>query len=531
MTKNAQSQPTFCELGLSQNICEAVKTKLELSRATLVQEKVIPLALSGRDLVVQARTGSGKTLAYLLPSIQKFLSNSNDKNIHILILVPTKELARQVASVIKNLHLVNAVNCSTEDPIHAIRRIIRETHPVVLLGTPSRICSFIEESDPTFFSSIQTVILDEADLVLGMGYLEEVQKILANVSRSSQTILASATLPNEESIKEMLLLQKPITVRLLDSECQSTNSNSLVQLAIRVKDDEERFQLLYVILKLQLLCGKMLIFVSSRNENVDRAYKLKLFLDQFGIKTCLLDVNFPLNSRHHVIDQFNRGIFDILITTGLAGQSLQDGHVEFSVARGMDFKRVDVVINFDVPSDPIAYVHQVGRTARGQDGRGTAVTLVSSSEIPALECIQKDQKERLLLDQKDAIVDYALDSGHVDAFRYRCGDAFRSITRMAVRTARQIAIRAELLASQKLKAVMSEKDRTALNIPHDSSYNIIRRPHLKHVPDYLMPAALKGCPQAPLKSSNANMKKKNSTKFKGAKKHRSHKKIQKHHNK
>ncbi len=295
--------------------------------------------------------------------------------------------------------------------------------------------------------------------------------------------------------------------------------------------EDEKFLLAYIIFKLKLVTGKCLIFVAD----VDRCYRLKLFFEQFGIRSCILNSELPVNSRIHCIEEFNRNVYDIIIAADeheLLGD--EDGQVldeedqqtqeqavtadggearpakkrrrkapkrdkEFGVSRGIDFKNVRAVINFDLPTSAKSYTHRIGRTARaGQTGMALSfvvpATLYRKHMPTTVETAAKDEKVLARIERQQAKVGktvrpYDFDMKQVEAFRYRMNDALRSVTKVAVREARMREIRQELLKSEKLKRHFEENPDELQNLTrHDNELRTMRtQAHLKHVPDYLLP--------------------------------------------
>lgn len=523
---------SFASLGISERICSALSHAFpEIIQATAVQERVIPDALFGRDVLAQAKTGSGKTLAYLLPALERHFSLQQGADVGVLIVVPTKELARQVSSVLRQLSLLTHLNVSVEEPKQQVLTSMRELCPAVLVGTPMRLCQILfSEAEGTVpsttstasssLASVHTFIIDEADLVLGMGLGREVQRLRSAVGSFAQNILVSATLDPESIRKEHLVLQKDPSVITIDDSHQ--DGSALHQFSISIPPssgdpDENKFLLLLVLLKLELIRGRILVFC----RDVYRTFRVKLFLEQFGIpRLCLLSGELPLNSRQHCVEQFNRGIYDVLVTVDRApstppppSKKNRPEDEDFSLARGVDFKRVDVVINFDIPETPDSYVHRVGRTARA-GSFGSAVSFVgeSAEEAALLLLIEADQRRRRHLAPSAStctlIQPFEFDWSQVDGFRYRCGDALRAVTPQVIRRARQAAVKAELLAAEKIRSVLPSRDLQALELlgasgspgRHDSALFAGRkglgdassasRRHLAHIPQYLIPEGL-----------------------------------------
>lgn len=311
----------------------------------------------------------------------------------------------------------------------------------------------------------------------------------------------------------------------------------------------------YVIYKLKLIKGKSIVFVAD----IDRCYRLKLFLEQFGIRSCVLNSELPVNSRIHVVEEFNRNVYDIIIAsdehevmgdedvpaavaTAEADENGEDGQVakeaadkltksqkrskikskhekkdkdqeeenappprkkqkwdrrdkEYGVSRGIDFRNVACVLNFDLPTSARSYAHRIGRTARAGAG-GMSLSLVIPTEQygkhPAITVATAAQDERVLARisraQAAALQPYAFDMIQVDAFRYRMGDALRAVTRAAIREARTRELRNELLHSDRLKRHFEENPAELRHLRHDTDLHSARtQAHLRHVPDYLLP--------------------------------------------
>ena len=304
--------------------------------------------------------------------------------------------------------------------------------------------------------------------------------------------------------------------------------------------EDEKFLLTYVIFKLQLIKGKVIVFVGD----IDRCYRVKLFLEQFGIKCCVLNSELPVNSRIHVVQEFNKGVYDIIIAADdqevvgarksrksreavkedgeeneAAGSSDEDENEgentkssqpdkrrklsgkekDYGISRGIDFQNVACVLNFDLPTSSKSYTHRIGRTGRAGKA-GMALSLVVPSDqfgkhkptsFPTAKydesVLGKIVKKQSKLGHE--VKPYHFEMKQVDAFRYRMSDALRAVTRLAVQEARAREIRQELIKSEKLKRHFEENPDELRQLRHDGELRAARiQPHLKHVPDYLMPA-------------------------------------------
>ena len=374
----------FKDMDLDYRLLKAIQD-LNFSNPTLIQETAIPLALQGKDILAKAKTGSGKTMAYLLPILQKIILNSDSKSI---ILVPTKELANQVFQVSEQLlkyftldSKITVLNFSqfTESVSDSE---VEDAH--ILLGTPSRIKSILSKIDLQNFTSLA---IDEADLITCFGYYKDLQDILEKLPKIYQTWLMSATLAPDVMELKKLVLKNPAVIQLQEEE------SNITQFMIKTSE-LDKFLILYFLLKLRVSPignGKILVFVNS----IERCYKLKLFLEQFGIKACTLNSELPAGSRFHIVQEFNRGIYDFLIATDESnetGNKVDSKDLEYGVYRGIDFKNVKSVINFDLPKSSKSYAHRIGRTGRGND-KGYSLTFYVQGS-PVINS-KKDSKKLL----------------------------------------------------------------------------------------------------------------------------------------
>uniref|UniRef100_A0A3P8SEJ3 Probable ATP-dependent RNA helicase DDX56 n=1 Tax=Amphiprion percula TaxID=161767 RepID=A0A3P8SEJ3_AMPPE len=496
----------FHEMGLDDRLLKAV-ADLGWSQPTLIQEKAIPLALEGKDLLARARTGSGKTAAYAVPVIQRILTSKQsvrEQDVRALILVPSKELGQQVQTMIRQLTFfcsrdVRVTDISGKADLSAQRPILMEK-PDVVVGTPSRVLAHLNAQNLVLHSSLEMLVVDEADLLFSFGFEADLKNLLCHLPKIYQSFLMSATLSEDVQALKELLLHNPVVLKLQGS--QLPDSSQLQQYSIKC-EEEDKFLLIYTLLKLQLLQGKTLVFVGA----VDRCYRLKLFLEQFGIPACVLNSELPVQSRCHIITQFNQGFYDYIIATD--EQSLADPAAaaqttagkkkntekggkakgkEYGVSRGVDFQNVSNVINFDFPATVESYIHRVGRTARA-DNPGTALSFISHTELDLLSEVE----EALTGDNAESVLKpYEFKMKEIEGFRYRCRDAMRSVTKQAVREARLKEIKQELLNSEKLKTYFDDNPRDLQLLRHDKDLHpAVVKPHLKNIPEYLVPQTLK----------------------------------------
>ena len=496
--ENEEKPKNFYELELDDRILKAV-AKLGWLEPTLIQEKAIPLLLEGKDILIRARTGSGKTAAFAIPLIQKILLNKrNQKKQEVkgLIVAPSKELCKQINDVLASLTIkcsreVRVVDVSPQVDLSAQKPLLAEK-PDIVVGTPSRLLQHLKANNVKLKQSLETLIIDEADLIFSFGYEDEIKNLLNYLPTVYQAALASATLSDDVVTLKKLVLHNPAILKLEEPPLAPLSQLAHYSLAAQESD---KAAILYALLKLNLIRGKTIIFVNT----VDRCYKLKLFLEQFGIPTCVLNSELPAVSRCRAVTQFNSGTYDIIIASD--EKSLEEPHVvkvkrgkrkrdkESGVARGIDFQFVSNVINFDFPLDVNSYIHRAGRTARGKN-QGTALSFVSIKERPLLEAVEDQLKH--CYNRESLFKTYQFKLEEVEGFRYRAKDAWKAVTRIAVREARLKEIKQEVLNCAKLKSYFEDNPRDLQSLRQDKALHTVKlQPHLKDVPDYIVPPTLR----------------------------------------
>ncbi|XP_071793822.1 probable ATP-dependent RNA helicase DDX56 [Asterias amurensis] len=515
----------FHEMGLDDRILKAI-AKMGWSTPTLIQERAIPLALEGKDLLARARTGSGKTAAYAIPLVQRILTSkqtAREQAVRAVVMVPTRELCSQAYKNILELTSscsweVKCADVSVQADLDAQRPLLMEK-PDIVVGTPSRLLAHLKAQNLTLKDTLEVLVIDEADLVFSYGYENDLKSLLTFLPKIYQAFLMSATLSDEVFALKKLVLHNPVTLKL--EESQLPDVDQLTQYHVKCTE-ADKFLLLFTLLKLRLVRGKTIIFVND----IDRCYRLKLFLEQFSIPSCALNSELPVNTRTHIVDQFNTGMYDIVVAsdeTSLAtdkkgagkkkqkkSKSSKGKGREYGVSRGIDFQNVMNIINFDFPPTVKAYIHRVGRTARG-DTSGSALSLVSEKEM---EPLAKVEHYLVKDDGTSVIKPYQFKMSEIEGFRYRCTDAMRAVTRVAVREARVMEIKREIFNSKTLKTYFDENPRDMQLLRHDKILHPAKvHSDLRHVPEYLVPKALKNKAQGA--SFSAPEAKKRKSKHKG----------------
>ncbi|KAF3167376.1 ATP-dependent DNA/RNA helicase [Orbilia oligospora] len=526
------SPTSFTSLPLDPRLLQAIAT-LNYSTPTPVQQSVIPPALEGKDILARAKTGSGKTAAYLLPILHRILTSQQDVNnvnnndgeggsggstaaTEALILVPTRELADQVYKVIEQYTTfcgkqITAVNIA-RNISDSIQQSLLLSHPKIVISTPSRAAIHFN-TETLSLESLKYLVIDEADLILSYGHENDMQVLSGALPKGIQTFLMSATLTDDVEGLQKLFCRHPFVYKPDAREEDGA-------------DGAEVVKQFYI-----------------------RCYRLRLFLEQFGIRACVLNSELPVNSRLHIVQEFNKNVYEIIIATdeneimgdeeeedddeeeeveveeqatGEDGDTTMEGmesegnppnkkkkkskrkssthrkrDTEYGVSRGVDFQNVTCVLNFDLPVTSKSYMHRIGRTARaGNSGMALSFyvpkplygkhrpTSVASSvnDEKVLERIKK-QQAKLGRELKP----YNFDMKQLEAFRYRMDDALRAVTKVAVQNARMKELRAELVASEKLKRHFEENPEDLRHLRHDREIKVVRvQQHMKRVPEYLL---------------------------------------------
>jgi ATP-dependent RNA helicase DeaD len=356
----------FIDFKLSPNILKALQ-KLNFNTPTLIQEKCIPLALEGKDIVAQSQTGSGKTAAFGLPIIEQI---NHGKGLQALILTPTRELCVQVMNAIKDYSEFSSLNISSVyggvsygPQIDALKKAD------IIVATPGRLIDHIERKN-TYFSNVRFVILDEADKMIEMGFLEDVEKILKFIPKNRQMMLFSATFPDRVGDIVDEYLKNPVFIKTE----RFVNSDLLTQHYYKT-NSERKFGLLVHLLKKEE--SNAIIFCSTRNE----ADYVNANLREQNIKSMPIHGGHSQNKRQNSIDKLHDGKIAVLVATDVA-------------SRGLDIRNVTHIYNYDIPPRIDDYTHRIGRTARAGES-GKAISLVSNKDKENFEAIFRYQKRKI----------------------------------------------------------------------------------------------------------------------------------------
>ncbi|XP_058188003.1 DEAD-box ATP-dependent RNA helicase 16 [Rhododendron vialii] len=507
-----EEDQTFEELGLDPRLIRAL-TKKSIDNPTPIQRVAIPLILEGKDVVARAKTGSGKTFAYVLPLLHKLFSDSGSKNRlapAAFVLVPTRELSQQVYSEIQSLIELCRVQLKitqlTSAMFDADLKTALAGPPDILVSTPACLQSCFSKGvllPASVQDSLSFLVLDEADLLLSYGYEDDIKSLTAHIPRRCQCLLMSATSSADVEKLKKLILHNPFILTL--PEVGDTKDEIIpknVQQFWISCSARDKIIYILALMKLELVQKKVLIFTNT----IDASFRLKLFFEKFGIKSAVLNAELPQNSRLHILEQFNAGLFDYLIATDdsqLKEKEQADGESrverkrsrkharkkmdsEFGVVRGIDFKNVNTVINFDMPHSAEGYVHRIGRTGRAYS-TGASVSLVSPEEMEIFEEVKSTLGENENKDSNFIAPFPLLTKNAVESLRYRAEDVARSVTKISVREARAQDLRNEILNSEKLKAHFQVNPKDLDLLKHDKVLS--KKPlstHLRDVPEYLL---------------------------------------------
>ncbi|HES6450662.1 TPA: DEAD/DEAH box helicase [Streptococcus pyogenes] len=360
----------FTEFNLSQDIQSAVVTA-GFEKASPIQEMTIPLALEGKDVIGQAQTGTGKTAAFGLPTLNKIRTNENI--IQALVIAPTRELAVQSQEELFRFGREKGVKVRSVYGGSSIKKQIKalKSGAHIVVGTPGRLLDLIKRK-ALILDHVETLILDEADEMLNMGFLEDIEAIISRVPADRQTLLFSATMPAPIKQIGVKFMKDPEHVQIKNKELTNVNVD---QYYVRVKE-QEKFDTMTRLMdvnqpELSIVFGR----TKRRVDEITRGLKLR------GFRAEGIHGDLDQNKRLRVIRDFKNDQIDILVATDVA-------------ARGLDISGVTHVYNYDITQDPESYVHRIGRTGRAGKS-GESITFVSPNEMGYLSMIENLTKKQM----------------------------------------------------------------------------------------------------------------------------------------
>ncbi len=348
----------FSDLLLDQRLLKSVD-KMGFEQPTPVQEQAIPLAMAGRDLLVNAATGSGKTAAFLLPILQRLITDAGPKQgTRALVLVPTRELARQIGKECEKLasYCGIKVGVITGGQEFKVQRALLRRDPQIVIATPGRTLELVKEGS-TLFTGLEVLVLDEADRLFEMGFVDDVLAIIATCNPARQTLLLSATLP--AGVRRLMqVLIDPVRVMVNEAREQH---ESIRQQYILADDEKHKEKLLLWLLENETF-ERALVFTNTR----DQATHLSGVMRYRGQRSGYLHGEVKQDVRNSTITAFRDGKINVLLASDVA-------------SRGLDVKGIDLVVNFDMARKGDDYVHRIGRTGRAGE-QGLAVSLIGPLE-------------------------------------------------------------------------------------------------------------------------------------------------------
>ncbi|XP_059622324.1 probable ATP-dependent RNA helicase DDX27 [Phlebotomus argentipes] len=373
---------SFLELNLSKPLERAIN-KLGFIHPTPIQAATIPLALAGRDICGCAGTGTGKTAAYMLPTLERLLHRpSNQMVTRVLVLVPTRELGVQVFTVTKDLGQFTRIETCLAVGGFELKQQESELRqrPDIVIATPGRLIDHLKNTPSFSLSSVEILILDEADRMLDTYFAEQMKEIIDHCSRTRQTMLFSATMTEKVQDLATVSLTKPVKVFVDSNQAVAKNLQQQF-IRIRGESDKDREPFLAALI-CRTFHDHVIIFVQTKKQ----AHRLRILLGLLALKVGELHGNLTQAQRLEALKSFKDEEIDILVATDVA-------------ARGLDISGIRTVINFVMPLTYEHYIHRVGRTARAGHG-GVSISLVGESERKILKDIsdnaQKGVKQRII---------------------------------------------------------------------------------------------------------------------------------------
>ena len=370
---------------------------------TPIQRQVIPVMLAGKDVIAQAQTGTGKTLAFLLPIMQKIVPSED--HVQVLIITPTRELALQITQVAKMLSRSNGAGILAvyggQDVKLQKKKLKGSIH--VVIGTPGRLLDHINRKTVNF-TRIKTLVLDEADQMLDMGFLRDVEQIIHNTARRRQTLLCSATMPKAISALSDRYLTSPTHIHAAG---KTVTLEIIRQIAVETSDDRKQETLCALIDEYKPFMA--IIFCRTKR----RAHRLNKELKVRGYSSDELHGDLTQGKREQAMRAFRETKTQFLVATDVA-------------ARGLDVDGITHIFNYDMPGSAEGYIHRIGRTGRaGQEG--FAITLVGREDRAGLALIERGIKTKI------EIIKQKKDSAADALSRQRPASGTKAVTRHAVK--------------------------------------------------------------------------------------------------
>lgn len=375
---------TFSDLKLSAPLLKKLEEE-NYTQPYPIQEKSIPAIMEGLDILGIAPTGSGKTAGYVLPILMNLQKSGELRNRHVnvLVVVPTRELAVQVQNVIHNFSSVLTPKIKSLAVFGGVSinpQMIQLQNVQILVATPGRLLELVE-SKAVHLSSIETLVLDEADKMLNLGFKEEMNRIFALLPKKRQNLLFSATLSDDLNTINQIILKDPVVIKI---EPEPENIDLITQTAYHVEEEKKGPLLRYIIKQIGL--KQVLVFTSSTYKADNVADKLR----KNGIDAKAIHSKKSQGARTEALHDFKEGRIQVLVATDL-------------ISRGIDIKFLPFVINYELPRSPKDYIHRIGRTGRSENP-GEAISLISTDELHHFKVIQKKMGKKVELKDSENLV-------------------------------------------------------------------------------------------------------------------------------
>lgn len=359
----------FDELNLEDAILDGLDA-MNFQEATPVQEQTIPVILAKKDIIACAQTGTGKTAAYVLPIINELSKGGFSENaVNAVIMAPTRELAQQIDQQIAGFTYFVPISAvaiygGTDGVAWEQQRRGLEMGADIVIATPGRLLSYIKLGTVDL-SQVSYFVLDEADRMLDMGFYDDIMQIYKQLPPTCQIIMFSATMPPKIRTLAETILKNPEKIQLAISRPPET----IMQTAY-ICYDTQKIKILENLFS-KARPQRVIIFASAKV----KVKELANTLSRMNFNVAQMHSDLEQAQREEVMKDFKNGKIDILVATDV-------------VARGIDINDIRLVVNFDIPNDPEDYVHRIGRTARGTNGEGLAITFVSPEEQPGFKRIE-----------------------------------------------------------------------------------------------------------------------------------------------
>ena len=391
--KNKALRSNFWQ-GIIDSLCDAC-TALGYKNPTPIQEQSIPLALEGRDLIGLAETGSGKTAAFALPILQALLDKPQP--LFGLVLAPTRELAYQISQAFEALGSLISVRCAVivGGMDHTTQAIALGKKPHIVVATPGRLMDHLENTKGFSLRSLKYLVMDEADRLLDLDFGQIIDNILKVIPRERRTYLFSATMSSKVESLQRASLKDPLRVSISSNKYQTVST--LLQTFIFIPHIHKDTYLVYLV---NNFTGQSTIIFTR---TVNDTQRIAILLRTLGFGAIPLHGQLSQSARLGALNKFKAGSRDILVATDVA-------------ARGLDIPSVDLVLNYDVPSDSKTYIHRVGRTARAGKA-GNAISMVTQYDVEIWKRIEAALGKQL--------EEYPTEKDEVMVFKARVDEAQR----------------------------------------------------------------------------------------------------------